>query len=400
MNPEKLPALRLKKGEDRRLKQGHLWIYSNEVDIQATPLKVFTPGQSVTVENHLGHPLGSAYVNPHSLISARFYSRGAHRQFDRDLLRRRLEQALALRELLYREPFYRLCFAEGDFLPGLVVDRFADYFCVQITTAGMETSKDLIIQVLIEMFKPRGIVLRNDVSLREMEGLPLYVEVVHGDIPEQVLVKENGAEFFTSLLTGQKTGWFYDHRENRARMQTYVQGKRVLDVFSYLGAWGITAARTGASQVLCVDSSQTALDKITQHAQHNQVSDRCAVSKGDAFAVLAQLLADKQKFDVVILDPPAFVKRRKDLAQGLHAYQSINQLALQLLDNNGILISASCSQHVDGPTLLGAIRTAVKPLPLRLQVIGQGHQAADHPIHPAMPETEYLKTFYCRIVSE
>ncbi len=400
MNQEKLPALRLKKGEDRRLKQGHLWIYSNEVDIQATPLKIFTPGQSVTVENHLGYPLGSAYVNPNSLISARFYSRGANRQFDRELLRRRLEQSLALRELLYPEPFYRLCFAEGDFLPGLVVDRFADYFSVQITTAGMEGIKDQIIQVLVELFKPRGIVLRNDVSLREMEGLPLYVEVVHGDIPEQVLVKENGAEYFCSLLTGQKTGWFYDHRENRAHLQTYAPGKRVLDVFSYLGAWGITAARAGASRVLCVDSSQTALDNITRHAQHNQVADRCTVSKGDAFAVLAQLLADKQKFDVVILDPPAFVKRRKDLAVGLHAYQSINQLALQLLDNNGILISASCSQHVDSPALLGAIRTAVKPLPLRLQVIGQGHQAADHPIHPAMPETEYLKAFYCRIVSE
>lgn len=400
MTHSELPALRLRKGEERRLRQGHLWIYSNEVDIEATPLKPFTPGQAVNVETSQGRPLGSAYVNPHSLICARLYSRKAQRPLDITLLRRRLEQALALRSGLYPEPYYRLCFAEGDFLPGVVIDRFGDYFAVQITTAGMEQHKAALIAVLVEQFQPKGIVMRNDVSLRELEGLPLYTEVAYGEVPASIPVQENGASFAADILGGQKTGWFYDHRDNRAHLQRLCKDKRVLDVFSYLGAWSIEALVAGAREAHCVDSSASALALLEANAARNGVAKRCHPHAGDAFEVLDKLIQVKASFDIVVVDPPAFVKRRKDLAQGLSAYQRINQQALQLLDNNGILVSASCSQHVDAAMLLGTLREAAKNLPLRLQVIAQGHQAADHPIHLAMPETDYLKVVFCRVIRE
>lgn len=395
-----LPSLRLRKGEERRLKQGHLWVYSNEVDTDATPLRQFTAGQCVTIESAQGRPLGSAYVNANSLICARIYSRKAQRELNSELLQRRIEQALQLRQMLYNEPYYRLCFGEGDFLPGLVVDRFGDYLSVQLTTAGMEQHKSLILETLQSVCQPLGIYWRNDVSLRELEGLALYREVAYGQVPDSVTVRENGVEFFTSLQQGQKTGWFYDHRDNRARLQSLCQGKRVLDVFSYLGAWGLEAVLAGAREVHCIDSSQAALTELARNAQHNGVTERCHLHAGDAFDVLEELIAAKEIFDVVVVDPPAFVKRKKDLAQGLSAYQRINQLALQLLNNNGILISASCSHHVDADTLLGAVRQAAKNLPLRLQIIAQGHQAGDHPIHPAMSETEYLKCFFFRVIRE
>lgn len=399
-NSNEMAVLRLRAGEDRRLKQGHLWIYSNEVDTDATPLRQFTAGQCVNVVSHSGQPLASAYVNAHSLICARIYTRSANRGLDKSLLRRRLEQAVALRDAFYPEPYYRLCFGEGDALPGVVIDRFGDYLSMQITTAGMEQFKAQLIEVLVALFKPRGIMLRNDVALREMEGLPLYAEVAYGEVPTAVELHENGVVFTTSLHTGQKTGWFYDHRDNRARLQQFVSGKRVLDVFSYLGAWGLGALHAGASEAVCVDSSASALAQLQDNARNNQLAERCVVQAGDAFEVLERLIAEKQQFDVVVVDPPAFVKRRKDMAQGLQAYQRINEMALRLLGNNGILVSASCSQHVEAPMLLGALRQAAKSLPLRLQVIVQGHQAIDHPVHPAMPETDYLKCFFCRVVRE
>lgn len=400
MTKTNLPPLRLRKGEERRLKQGHLWVYSNEVDTDATPLRQFSAGQCVNIESGQGRPLGSAYVNANSLICARLYSRKAQRDLDSELIQRRLEQALLLRQTIYTEPFYRLCYGEGDFLPGVVIDRFGDYLAVQLTTAGMEQHKATLLDALIALCKPRGVYWRNDVMLRELEGLPLYAEVAYGEVPDFVTVRENGVEFFTSLQHGQKTGWFYDHRDNRARLQSLCKGKRVLDVFSYLGAWGLEAVLAGAREVHCIDSSQTALTELARNAKHNGVSERCHLHAGDAFDLLQELIAAKEMFDVVVVDPPAFVKRKKDLAQGLAAYQRINQLALQLLNNNGILVAASCSQHVDASALLGAVRMAAKNLPLRLQIIGQGHQASDHPIHPAMTETEYLKCFFCRVIRE
>lgn len=389
--------LQLKKNEDRRIRGGHLWVFSNEIDVAATPLDNLAAGQAVDVVDHRGKPLGSGYANPRSLICARLVSRTPGVQLDHALLARRLRAALTLRERVFDRPFYRLVFGEGDGLPGLVIDRHGDVAVVQITTAGMERCKDAIIAALHEVIRPAHVVLRNDAPLRALEGLEQYVHDLTGNAPERTVIEENGARFYVSPLSGQKTGWFYDHRLNRARMQHYVRGRRVLDVFSYSGAWGIQAAAAGASAVTCIDSSARAGDELRDNARLNQVQDRVAVVTGDAFDTLKALRADGARHDVVIVDPPAFIKRKKDAKEGAQAYHRINELALQLLADDGVLISASCSFHLHSAMLRETLQTSARRTHVSLQIIEQGHQAPDHPVHPAIPETDYLKSFVCRV---
>ncbi len=395
--PKTLAPLRLKKNEERRLRAGHLWVFSNEVDVAHTPLTGFEPGQPVGIEASNGAVLGTGYVNPHSLICARLVSRDPHYVLDQSLLVHRLNIALSLRERLFDKPYYRLVFGEGDALPGLIVDRFGDVLVAQINTAGMERVKTELIAALQKVIKPRVIVLRNDTSSRALEGLPKYIETALGEAPELVRLEENGVAFEVPVLTGQKTGWFYDHRMNRARMQCYVKDRRVLDVFSYLGGWGVQAAAAGANEVLCVDSSQSALDLLRHNAALNNVAERVAVVHSDAFDALKSLRAERQKFDVVILDPPAFIKRKKDLKQGLQAYHQLNQMAMQVLAKDGILISASCSHHLEVGALQDLLLQTSRHQDRSLQILEQGQQGPDHPIHPAIPETRYLKAFFARV---
>ncbi|MGD8937379.1 MAG: class I SAM-dependent methyltransferase, partial [Thiogranum sp.] len=255
---EPLAPLRLKKNEERRLRAGHLWVYSNEVDIAATPLKAFAPGQQVQLLAHSGKSLGNAYVNPNSLICARLVSRDARFLLDRSLLVHRLNVALALRERLFDRPFYRLVYGEADQLPGLVIDRYDEVCVVQCTTAGMEAVKEQVLEALDKVLRPSGILWRADSPVRKLEGLDSYRDV-HGVVPDQTDIVEHGVRFSVSLLEGQKTGWFYDQRMNRARLRDYVPGRRVLDVFSYVGAWGVQAAAAGAGAVVCVDGSENAV---------------------------------------------------------------------------------------------------------------------------------------------
>jgi len=391
-----LPPLLLRKNEDRRLRAGHLWIFSNEVDVARTPLKDFAPGELVEIQAHNGRAIGTGYVNPNSLICARLLSRDAEHVPGRSLLVHRLKIALSLRERLYAKPFYRLVFGESDFLPGLVVDRYGEVLVAQITTAGMERMKADITAALTQVIKPTGIQFRNDAGIRELEGLPLYTEVAEGTLPDVVGLEEHACRFEVPMTGGQKTGWFFDQRDNRGRMLRYIPGRRVLDVFSYMGAWGIQAAVHGAHQALCVDSSNPALTQVSRNAALNgvQIGTRAA----DAFDVLRELHAAGEKFDVVILDPPAFVKRKKDLAAGREAYRRINQLGMQVLAKDGLLISCSCSYHMPADVMLAGIQSASRHLGREAQVLEQAGQAADHPVHPAIPETAYLKAFFVRIV--
>ena len=390
-----LPPLRLKKNEDRRLRAGHLWVFSNEVDVAATPLTAFEPGEMVEVQDVRGAPLGSAYVNPRSLIAARLVSRQRGRVLDADLLRRRLARALALREMLFPRPFYRLCFGEGDALPGLVVDRFDGWLVAQVTTAGMERVTEEVVQALRDTVGAAGILLRNDTSGRALEGLDSHV-VAHGEIPEVLPVEENGVRFEVAA-SGQKTGWFYDHRLNRARMAAYAPGRRVLDVFSYAGGWGIQAAAAGAAEVTCVDASAPALEAAERSAALNGVEDRVRTVRADAFDALGRLAADGERFGMVVLDPPAFVKRKKDLKAGEDAYRRANHLAMELLEPDGILVSASCSHHFGREALQDSILRAGRRLGREVQLLEAGGQGPDHPVHPAIPETAYLKSFVARV---
>ncbi len=392
-----LPTLRLKKHEERRIKQGHLWVFSNEVDTRETPLKHFTPGQQVIIEAHNGKSLGMGFVNPNTLICARILSRNAKLELNKKFLKKRIQAAQRLREMHFSSPFYRLVFGDSDGLPGLVVDRFGDVLAVQVTTAGMECVKDEIIQVLDNLYHPRAIVMKNKTLSRELEGLPLYEEVVLGTLPERVEIEENQTRFAVPVLGGQKTGWFYDHRMSRARLQTMVSGKRVLDLFSYLGGWGIAAANAGALSVTCVDASESALDGVDMNADLNGVTDKITTIQGNAFDVLNALRIEGEKFDIVVVDPPAFIKRKKDTKKGIEAYRRINEMAMRVLNKDGILVSASCSHHMSRDDLLHSIQLAARHIDRTVQLFEQGHQGPDHPVHPAILETEYIKTLFFKV---
>ncbi|MCU0975599.1 MAG: class I SAM-dependent rRNA methyltransferase [Steroidobacteraceae bacterium] len=391
-----LPRLVLKPREERRLQAGHLWIFSNEVDVQATPLTACTPGEVASVFSSKDRFLGYASVNPHTLIAARLLSRVPSERPGRGLFVRRLEAAKALRERFYHRPFYRLAFGESDLLPGLVVDRYGDTCVVQLGTAGMEAMKDGILTALGKVVGPRAVLWKNDSPLRELEGLPLYVEAALGDIPDSVEVEEGGVRFAVPLAAGQKTGWFFDQALNRSAIARHCAGARVLDVFSYAGGFGLQAARAGASEVTCVDASAGALAAVEASAAANGLA--VSTVRGDAFEVLEAFARERRRFDVVIVDPPAFIKRRKDHGKGLAAYKRLNQLALQLVDRDGILMSCSCSSHLAEGELIEAVQRAVRHVDRFVQLVWAGGQAPDHPVHPAIPETRYLKALMFRVL--
>jgi len=391
-----LKTLRLKRQEERRLQGGHLWIYSNEVDTRETQLNLFTPGEQVRVESHGGKLMGIAYVNPQSLICGRLIGR-SEQPLDAALLRHRLAQALRLRTRLFDVPFYRLVYGESDLLPGLVVDRFGSHLAVQLNTAGMEALKGQVIDVLRETLGPESILLRNDSSIRSLEGLPLAVETAFGSVPKEIELIENGVRMLAPLHDGQKTGWFYDQRVNRAWLRQFAGGARVLDVFSYVGSFGVQAATFGAREVLAVDASLPALEMAEKNAALNGVGDNFNCIQGDAFDVLKGLKAEDERFDVVVVDPPAFIKRKKDHKEGLQAYHRINELAMQLLVSDGILVSASCSMHLQREELQDVLRVAGRRQGRHVQLLGEGMQSPDHPVHPAIPETRYLKAFLARV---
>lgn len=392
------PVLTLKKNAERRIRAGHLWIYSNEVDMAKTPLKDFAPGSQASVQASNGKDLGTAFVNPHALICGRLFSRDSGQGMTPKLLMRRLEIALALRDSLFDRPFYRLVFGDGDGLSGLVIDRFGDVCVVQISTAGMELLRDSIIRAVQRLLQPEVIVLKNDGKMRETEGLGTYVEVVHGTLPEVLRIEENGVGFQAPVSDGQKTGWFYDHRQNRQRLKTYAPGKRVLDVFSYVGGWGVQAGMAGASHVTFIDSSSLALDFARVNAQTNGLEE-AEYLQGDAFELLKGLAEEKARFDVVVLDPPALIPRKRDIPQGEAAYAKLNELALRLLDKDGVLLSASCSMHLGASRLRDIVRASGRKVDRFVQLLEQGHQGPDHPIVPAIDETEYLKALWCRSLS-
>ena len=389
-----LPALRLKRNEDRRLHAGHLWVFSNEVDTQQTPLTRFQAGALVRVLAHNDRALGLAYVNPKSLISARMLDTWSIP--DAAWFAARIRLALALRERLYAEPFYRVVYGESDGLPGLVIDRYGTQCVVQIGTVGMELLKAPIQEAVLQVLGCDALLFKNDGGARELEGLPSYVEAAQGHVGEHGLIVEDGLQFSAPLALGQKTGWFFDQAANRRALPRYVRkGARVLDVFSYVGAWAVRAAKAGASEVICVDSSAAALELAVRNGERNGLT--VSARKGDAFDVLEGLAREGARFDVVIVDPPAFAKRRKDLPKALAAYKRLNQLAMQVLADEAILVSCSCSYHVSAEDLRDAIAKAACAADKHVQILELGGQAPDHPVHPAIPETRYLKAYFCRV---
>ncbi|MCF6250865.1 MAG: class I SAM-dependent rRNA methyltransferase [Methylococcaceae bacterium] len=393
------PDLYLKKNEDKRLRKGHLWVFSNEVDTKRSPLDQFAAGDLVVIKDNSGKPLGSAYINPNTLVCARLISRKPSQKLGGNFFKDRISNALALRERLFDKPYYRLVFGESDGLPGLVIDRFGSVLSVQITTAGIEKQKEILVTTLIELLSPESIILKNDNSQRQLENLSQKTEVIYGTLPETLIIEENNALFQLNVIDGQKTGWFYDHRNSRVQVAKLAKEQRILDLFCYSGAWGIPAAMAGASDVTCVDSSESALTMAQSSAKLNSVQDRMHFVRSDVFDFLKQARENNAHYDIIILDPPALIKRKKDFKAGYEAYRRLNHLALQVLSKNGILVSASCSHHLTKSNLHELLRSSARHIDRHLVFFSSGSQGPDHPVHPSIPETEYLKTYFCSVAS-
>ncbi|OEY66609.1 class I SAM-dependent rRNA methyltransferase [Marinobacter sp. X15-166B] len=391
----KFPVLYLRKGAERRIRAGHLWVYSNEVDIRRSPLTEFPPGAQAQLRTSADKALGTVFVNPHTLICARLISRDPTQGMTPQRLTQRLQTALVLRDSLFPQPWYRWVFGDSDGLSGLVVDRFGDVVVIEISTAGMETLKDSVVRAVQRLVQPAAVILKNDGQLRQIEGLPRYVEQPVGAPVDAVMVSENGVRYEVPVGGGHQSGWRYDHRMNRQRLQAYAEGKSVLDVFSYLGDWGLQAARAGARQVTCVDNSEPSLAAVHRNAALNDLSGVDTL-RGEAFEVLKQLCDDRQKFDIVVLDPPALMARRRDQKTGEQAYARLNQLGLRLLARDGLLVSASCSMHLSQDRLVDIVRRSGRKIDRFVQLLEQGHQAPDHPVVPGIPETNYLKACFVR----
>lgn len=389
-----IPRLRIKKREQQRLRDGHLWVYSNEVDTDATPLKSIQ-GNLVHLEDYRGHFLASASFNAQSLICARILSTQAIEVLDRDFFAAKLAAALQLRTQQFAQPYYRLVFGEGDLLPGVVIDRFDQIVVVQISTQAIEQAKTALVAALQQVLgNDIQILFKNDGKGRHIEQLPEYVE--HAGTPfEQFDVVENGVLFRTSI-DGQKTGWFFDHRSGRAWLNQSTRHLSVLDVFSYIGGWGVQAAAHGASRVVCVDASQAAVDQVKANAALNQLSQVEAVC-ADAFDYLKQPVSEQ--FDVVVLDPPALIQKRRDFDQGRQAYFVLNEQAIKRVKDGGIFISASCSLHMTEDELLKIIQQVARRQNRQVQLVHQARPAADHPRLLSMPESDYLKCFMLRVSS-
>ncbi len=389
-DPATRPTLTLQPGRHKRAASGHPWVYSNEIAMDAAA-KALPPGSLVTLRTGEGRALGVATFNPHTLVSARLLDRDPSRRIDRGFFAARLEAALALRRRLYRDPYYRLIHAEADGLPGVVADRFGDVLVCQLNTAGMVALEAEWLAACAELLAPRAIVLRNDSAARALEGLAAETRIAAGTLEGPVELVENGARFLVDLREGQKTGWFFDQRDNRRFMADLAAGARVLDLYCFAGGFAIAAALGGADAVLALDRSEPALALAAASADLNGVGERCRFQRGDVFDTLARLVDAGERFDMVIADPPAFVKSKKDLGPGLRGYRKLARFAAALVAPGGMLFIASCSHNVEIDDFAEAVRRGIGDADRTGRILRSAGAAPDHPVHPWLPESAYLK---------
>ncbi len=390
-----METLYLKRDHDRRVKRGHPWVYSNEIDVARAPLRSIAPGTAVRVCDANDTLLGIGHASPASLIAVRLLARripGTDAPTLEGLIEARIRGALAARQRVFAAPFYRLVYGEGDGLPGLVVDRFGEACVVQTTTWGMESRRNEIIDALDRAVAPRTLVIKNDSKARAAEGLPVEVVVLRGSA--EVQVEESGACFVVDAAQGQKTGWFYDQRINRNHPAVRWRDSSVLDLYGYVGAWSVLAARAGARRAVCVDSSAAATASVCANAERNGVGAMVDPVHADVETYLAQA---SETYDVVVLDPPALVPRRKDLKAGRAKYRHLNSAALARVSPGGTLVTCSCSSQVDAGTHLADVRAAARQQRRDIVLTGRGSMPPDHPIHPLLPEMEYLKCLFLRV---
>lgn len=387
MSQQAVP-LHIHKEHERRLLLGHPWVFSNEI---ASDLREYEPGSLVDVYTHGGTFVGRGYINPRSLITVRLLSQ--HREaIDKAFFRRRLEVALRRRErLLPGVQSYRLAYSEGDLLPGLIIDRYQDHLVLQTLTLGMELRLEAICEALETLMQPEAIVARNDVGIRSLEGLPHEKKVLRGSLQTPVEVWEDDIRFRIDSWEGQKTGFYLDQRENRCTLRPLLAGERVLDAFCYTGAWALHAARAGAREVLGVDESAKAIRWADDQAKDNYLEQVCQFIAADVFDYLKDADSRRDRFDCIVLDPPAFVKSRSKVREGLQGYWEINRRAMRLVKPGGYLMSCSCSYHVDPDTFRATLCRAARAARRTVTLLEMRSQARDHPALLPLSESAYLK---------
>lgn len=383
------PLVKLQAGKHKRARLGHPWIYSNEVEM-TQEAKALTPGSVVRFIDASGTSLGTGFFNPHSLIAGRLVSR-AGISVDRTLIEDQLARALALRDRLFAASYYRLVHAEADGLPGLIIDRYGDYLVVEANSAGMDRMIDTVLAAAQSLLAPKGILLKGDSPARRQEGLNPDQRWV-GEQPTGPLeVTEGGVTFLADPDGGQKTGWFFDQAANRALVARQAKGATVLDLYCYLGGFALQAAAAGAKSVTAVDRSEPALDLAARTAERNDLTARCTFRRGRAFEEMERLAGLNERFDIVVADPPAFVKSRKDLKAGARGYRKMVKLAVPLVAPGGLLFAASCSHHVDTILFAEQVRRGLSDAGRTGRILHSGGAGPDHPVHPHLPESAYLK---------
>ncbi len=386
----------LKKNEDKRIKAGHPWVFSNEI---ASVQGAREPGAAAELLDAGGGFMGCGYYNPHSLIAFRLLSRTREEIDCVEFYEQRLRAALAHRLAIYPTlQTFRSAYGESDFLPGLVVDKYGDYLSIQILSVGMEARRDLLLEALRRVFAPLGIIARNDVGVRTLEGLDERVEVLYGEIPETVEMEENGLRFLLDLRSGQKTGGFLDQKQNHLLLRGICEGKDVLDCFCYAGSWAVHAGAFGASSALGIDISARAVAQASRNAELNGLAGRVVFEECDAFDRLRTLKHEGRRFGVIVMDPPAFVKSRRNIAEATKGYLTVNRRALELLEPGGYLITCSCSFHMGREAFREMLVQAARQARREVRLVSVHSQAPDHPVLLSFPESEYLKCFVLQVV--
>lgn len=378
----------IRKGAQHRVESGHPWVYRTEIDCIEGDFK---PGDIVNVCNYKQRFIGRGYINPRSQITVRLLTR-EQEDIDRAFFKKRIETAWEYRQKFINEPEYcRLIYGEADFLPALIVDKFGPYLVVQTLALGIDVHKETIVSILDEMFNPEGIFERNDVPVRKLEGLEMKKGYLKGNFNPRIIVNENGIPFYADIENGQKTGFFYDQRENRAFLRHIVGGAEVLDCFCHTGSFAVHSAIYGAKKVTSIDISEDAIDLARKNAEMNSVGHICDFRVDNAFDALRTMSDDGQQFDVVILDPPAFTKSRSSLEGAARGYKEINLRGLKMVRPGGYLVTCSCSYHMDRELFKAIVVDAARDTKRIIREVEYRTQAKDHPILPAAAETEYLK---------
>ena len=383
-----MQIIKLKKNEEKRILNGHPWVFSNEIENFSSQIE---PGTIVDIEDYKGRFIGRGYFNPRSLISVRLFTT-KRENIDEAFFKKRIADAYEYRKNIFpSETSYRMVYSEGDFLPGLIIDKYENIMVIQSLTAGIEKQLNDICNILIEEFKPEAIIAKNDTAIRELEGLKLETKILYGKTPEITAIERNGLKFEVDVISGQKTGFFFDQCENYLRLADIVKGKDVLDCFCYIGGWSLHAARYGAKSVNGIDSSEKAISTAKENASLNGLADKCNFEIADVFEKLRGLNKEGKKFDVVILDPPAFAKSRAKIASAIKGYKEINLQAMQLLRPRGYLITCSCSHHLSQEMFFDLLNVAALDAKRAARLVELRTQARDHPMLLAVKETAYLK---------